>query len=178
MCCHSHSCHSHRCVPNKFRSLPTLLASLTDFHDDAEPWKSDSDGRWYTFASGGNFNRTRGVNILYSISDADFHASGEGWRLEHALWNITSGQCNFVSCPEMYSLPGAPADTPRTSGTVVYESLCGCDQYWLGHYDDGAHTFTPFPSYTVPTAAPSTYCYDYGDGRASKSSGTIGRLGD
>eukprot|EP00038_Savillea_parva_P028013 m.62725 g.62725 ORF g.62725 m.62725 type:complete len:728 (+) comp8109_c0_seq1:428-2611(+) len=142
------------------------------FHDDAEPWHSASDGRWYTFASGGNANRTQGVNILYSTTDADFVSSGGGWRLEHALWNISNGQCDFVSCPEMYPLPGVPAGTPRTSGTVVYESLCGCDQYWLGHYNDTAHTFAPYPAYVPPAAGAGSsgrrYCYDYGVGRASK----------
>lgn len=140
------------------------------YHDDAEPWQSASDKRWYTFASGGNKNRDYGVNLLYSISDEEYRGSLENmpkWRFEHALWNITTGQCSFVSCPEMYSLPSTPAGTPRTSGKVVYEAFCGCDQYWIGQYDDEAHTFTPEPEYTQKTAA--RYCYDYGEGKASKS---------
>ena len=79
-----------------------------------------------------------------STSDADFMSTGSGWRYEHALWNITTGQCNFVSCPEMYPLPGRPQAQPLASTRVVYEALCGCDQYWLGSYDDDAHAFCAF----------------------------------
>ena len=137
------------------------------YHDDSQPWRSASDKRWWMFASGGSFNRSRGVNLLYSTSDADFMSTGSGWRFEHALWNITTGQCNFVSCPEMYPLPGRPQAQPLTSARVVYEALCGCDQYWLGSYDDDAHTFAPEAPYVPPAA--SKFCYDYGVGRASKS---------
>ena len=52
----------------------------------------------------------------------------------------------------MYSLPGVPDGTPVGSGAVVYESLCGCDQYWLGHYDDDQHTFEPRAPYVPPAA--------------------------
>ena len=52
------------------------------FHDDAEPWRSTSDGRWYTFASGGDANRSRGVNLLFSTTDEEFRSVGGGgvWR--------------------------------------------------------------------------------------------------
>lgn len=138
------------------------------FHDDAEPWKSASDGRWYTFASGGDWKRNKGINLLYSTTEENFMSGNKHWRQDNFLWNISNNQCNFVSCPELYSLPGTPSGVARTSGTVIYESLCGCDQYWLGHYDDEAHTFTPFSNY-VPPSSTRRYCYDYGKGRASKS---------
>eukprot|EP01047_Picozoa_sp_COSAG01_P021113 COSAG01_NODE_1216_length_11192_cov_10.328678_3_plen_382_part_00 len=139
------------------------------FHDDAQPWRSASDGRWWTFASGGSWNRSRGVNILYSTTDEDWQAGASHWKISAnpALWNITSGQCNFVSCPEMYPLPGVGYEQMWKSGPVVYESLCGGDQYWLGHYDDETHSFhanSDFLNYSGPPAV-----YDYGVGRASKS---------
>ena len=149
------------------------------YHDDAQVWLSASDNRYYTFASGGNMRRTRGVNLLYSCAAQDFETRGGPWRYEHPLWNISDGSCNFVSCPEMYSLPGIPDGTPMQSGPVVYESLCGGDKYWLGHYDDHTHTFTPDPSYYPRNASASAsasasnnhvrHVYDYGVGHASKS---------
>ncbi len=89
------------------------------YHDDAQVWLSASDNRYYTFASGGNMRRTRGVNLLYSCAAQDFETRGGPWRYEHPLWNISDGSCNFVSCPEMYSLPGIPDGTPMQSGAVV-----------------------------------------------------------
>lgn len=140
------------------------------YHDDAEPWKSASDGRWYTFVSGGNMARTHGVNMLYSTTEADFVGPNRAWTLEHALWNITDGQSTFVSCPEMYPLPGHSSGQPRTSGPVVYEQLGGGgDRYWLGVYDDDRHVFTPDPQYVPPQIGSQVYLYDYGVGKASKS---------
>eukprot|EP00051_Salpingoeca_urceolata_P009694 m.117784 g.117784 ORF g.117784 m.117784 type:complete len:629 (-) comp16412_c1_seq4:188-2074(-) len=132
------------------------------FHDDAQVWQSAADKKFYTFVSGGSFKRTRGVNLLYSTTDINSTAT---WQLEHALWNITDGSCNFVSCPELYPLPGHPDDQPRASGTMVYEALCGGDKYWIGHYDDDAHSFQPMAD--QPDI--STRLYDFGKGRASKS---------
>eukprot|EP00052_Salpingoeca_macrocollata_P027499 m.261382 g.261382 ORF g.261382 m.261382 type:complete len:614 (-) comp22747_c0_seq7:505-2346(-) len=121
------------------------------FHDDSEAWFSARHQRWYMFVSGADVGRSYGVNMLYSSGNFDV----VGWRLEHSLWNITDGECNFVSCPELYNLPLMPPNTR------VYEALCGGDNYWLGLYDDDTLTFKPDGKIVGK--------YDYGVGRASKS---------
>ena len=68
----------------------------------------------------------------------------------------------------MFPLPGVDPEHHWSSMDVVYESLCGGDQYWLGRYDDDAHTFTPNPDYLNASYNPRNL-YDYGVGRASKS---------
>ena len=61
---------SHVIVPT-YGSAGRGVDINNHFHDDAQPWLSASDGRWYTFASGGSWNRSRGVNILYSTTQVD-----------------------------------------------------------------------------------------------------------
>ena len=39
---------------------------------------SGSDGRFYMFASGSNWKRTRGVNLLFSTTQEDFFSAGCG----------------------------------------------------------------------------------------------------
>lgn len=126
---------------------------ITRLHDDSEAFQPHADGRYWMFVAGGaSSSPTYGVNLLYST--ADFAS----FRYEHALWNITDGECPFVSCPELYRLPDMTSPDMR-----VYEALCSVDKYWIGTLDPSAVTFQPHGD------GRAHGLYDYGLGRASKS---------
>jgi sucrose-6-phosphate hydrolase SacC (GH32 family) len=141
------------------------------FHDDSNAWVSEKDRRWYMFVSGCGCRHETGpcippncshaTNILYSSADL------LDWRQEHSLFNYT-GYGNFVSCPELYTLPGLPSDQAPlgSSDSAVYY---GNGQYWLGRWDDGAKLFTPRPAFLPPLRPSRGYMYDYGEASASKS---------
>jgi beta-fructofuranosidase len=109
------------------------------FLDASQMWHSGSDGRWWMFTGGSDDNMTKGMSMLYSASDP---RAGE-WQLEHSLHNFTPGNtpCKFVSCPEMFSLPGMGIAAPNSYGTGlhVYVAACAGNLYWLGEYNDTSH---------------------------------------
>lgn len=133
------------------------------FHDDTEMFKVDGSDRWYILlgsaACGGQPSgdcphpdpsvpaaRGHGVNYLFSTAGPGVEGA---WRAEHSLFN-TSG---FVSCPELYRLPGMGRDR------YVYHAMNQPNVF--GRLDARRMLFMPDNR--------SEGMYDFGDGHASKS---------
>ena len=132
------------------------------FLDASEMWPSTDratgETRWWMFTGGssewwdgsdrGKLCRSNpncsseGVSMLYSTADP-VHGT---WRVEHSLFTTnfsTDSPCKFISCPEMFSLPGmGPPPGSYATGRHVFVAACAGNLYWFGDFDEDTKRLT------------------------------------